>query len=60
MSLFSLGALDAGEDLVGVFGPGERPGVLVPVVDEGADGLSMAEMSSLTEAKLPRGGWPGG
>ena len=27
---FSLGALDAGEDLVGVLGPGERCGVLVP------------------------------
>jgi hypothetical protein len=30
--------LDAGEDLVGVLGPGERPGVVVPVVYEGADG----------------------
>ncbi|MDQ2816297.1 MAG: helix-turn-helix domain-containing protein, partial [Actinomycetota bacterium] len=32
---FSLGALDAGEDLVGVLGPGERLRVVVPVVDEG-------------------------
>jgi hypothetical protein len=35
---FSLGAVDAGEDLVGVLGPGERPGVVVPAVDERADG----------------------
>ena len=35
---FSLGALDLAEDLVGVLGPGERDGVVVPVVDEGADG----------------------
>src|SRR5205085_9171499 len=35
---FSLGALDAGEDRVGVLGPGKRPGVVVPVIDEGADG----------------------
>jgi hypothetical protein len=36
---FSLRAVDAGEDLVGVLGPGERSGVVVPVVDEGADRL---------------------
>jgi len=35
---FSLGARDAGEDLVGVLGPGERPGVVVPAVGERADG----------------------
>jgi HEAT repeat protein len=35
---FSLGAVDAGEDLVGVLGPGEGLGVVVPVVYEGADG----------------------
>jgi hypothetical protein len=35
---FSLRALDAGEDLVGVLGPGERPGLVVPAVDERADG----------------------
>jgi hypothetical protein len=35
---FSLGALDAGEDLVSVLGPGEWAGMVVPVVDEGADG----------------------
>ena len=34
---FSLRAFDAGEDLVGVLGPGERVRVVVPVVDEGAD-----------------------
>jgi len=34
---FSLRAVDAGEDLVSVLGPGERPWVVVPVVDEGAD-----------------------
>ena len=36
---FSLGASDPGEDLVGVLGPGEGPGVVVPVVDERADGV---------------------
>src|SRR5450755_1471461 len=36
---FSLRALDAGQDLVGVLGPGERAGVVVPAVDEGADGV---------------------
>lgn len=36
---FSLRALDLAEDLVGVLGPGKRLGVVVPVVDEGADGL---------------------
>ncbi|MQA88557.1 MAG: hypothetical protein GEV03_29090, partial [Streptosporangiales bacterium] len=35
---FSLRAADAGEDLVGVFGPGEGPWVVVPAVDERADG----------------------
>ena len=35
----SLGALDLAEDLVGVLGPGERVRVVVPVVDEGADGI---------------------
>ena len=35
---FSLRAFDAGEDLVGILGPCERPGVLVPVIDECADG----------------------
>src|SRR5208283_4724941 len=35
---FSLRAFDAGEDLVSVFGPGEGPGMVVPVVDERADG----------------------
>lgn len=34
---FSLRAFDAGEDLVSVLGPGERPWVVVPVIDEGAD-----------------------
>jgi hypothetical protein len=34
---FSLGAVDAGEDLVGVLGPGNRPGVVVPGVDECSD-----------------------
>jgi hypothetical protein len=34
----SLGAFDLGEDLVGVLGPGERPRVVVPGIDEGADG----------------------
>ena len=36
--LFSLGTLDAVEDLVGVLGPGERPRVVAPVAGEGADG----------------------
>ena len=36
---FSLRALDLAEDLAGVLGPGKRPGVVVPVVDEDADGL---------------------
>ena len=31
-------ALDAGEDFVGVLGPGERDGVVVPVAGERADG----------------------
>ena len=35
---FSLRALDAGEDLVGVLGPGKRPGVIVPAVCERAYG----------------------
>jgi hypothetical protein len=35
---FSFGALDLAEDLVGVLGPGERVRVVVPVVDEAADG----------------------
>jgi len=34
---FSLRAFDLAEDLVGVLGPGERDGVLAPVVDERAD-----------------------
>jgi hypothetical protein len=34
---FSLRAFDAVEDVVGVLGPGERDGMLVPGVDEGAD-----------------------
>jgi hypothetical protein len=34
---FSLGAVDLGEDLVGVLDPGERLGVLVAGIDEGAD-----------------------
>jgi hypothetical protein len=37
-------------DLVGVFGPGEGPGVVVPGVDEGADGV----LSWRTEVKEPR------
>lgn len=36
---FSLGTLDLAEDLVGVFGPGERVRVVVPVIDERADGV---------------------
>jgi hypothetical protein len=36
---FSLRAFDAGEDLVGVFGPGKGTRVVVPVVDECADGV---------------------
>ncbi len=36
---FSLRALDLAEDLVGVLGPGERVRVVVPVIDEGADGV---------------------
>src|SRR5215510_6784879 len=36
---FSLGAADAGQDLVRVLGPGERARVVVPGVDEGADGV---------------------
>jgi hypothetical protein len=35
---FSLRAFDAGEDLVGVLGPGKRDGVVVPAIDERADG----------------------
>jgi hypothetical protein len=35
---FSLRAVDLGEDLVRVLGPGDRPGVFVPAVDERADG----------------------
>ena len=35
----SLRAFDAGEDLVGVLGPGKGPRVVVPVVDECADGV---------------------
>jgi hypothetical protein len=38
-SRFSLGALDLGQDLAGVFGSGEWLGVLVAVIDEGADPL---------------------
>lgn len=34
---FRLGAVDAGEDLVGVLGPGEGTGVVIPAVDERAD-----------------------
>jgi hypothetical protein len=34
----SLRAVDLAEDLLGVLGPGEGPGVVVPVVDERADG----------------------
>ena len=34
---FSLRAFDAGEDLVGVLGPAERDGVVVPVAGERAD-----------------------
>ena len=34
---FSFGAVDAGEDLVGVLGPGDGAGVVVPAVGEGAD-----------------------
>jgi hypothetical protein len=33
----SLRAVDLAEDLVGIFGPGEGPGVVVPVIDERAD-----------------------
>src|SRR5260221_9641037 len=36
---FSFGSFDAGEDLLGVLGPGERRGVVVPAVDERADGV---------------------
>jgi hypothetical protein len=36
---FSLGAVDLAEDLVGILGPGERAGVVVPVIDERADGV---------------------
>ena len=36
---FSFGSFDAGEDLLGVLGPGERARVVVPGVDERADGL---------------------
>ena len=36
---FSLRAFDAGEDLVGVLGPGKGPRMVVPVVDECADGV---------------------
>ena len=35
---FSLRAFDAGEDLVRLLGPGERDRVVVPAVDERADG----------------------
>ena len=35
---FSLRVVDAGEDLIRVFGPGKRAGVLVPVAGERADG----------------------
>jgi hypothetical protein len=36
---FSLRASDLGEDLIGVLGPGERVRVVVPAVDERADGI---------------------
>jgi hypothetical protein len=50
---FSLGALDAGEDLIGVLGPGERLEVVVPVVDDRADGLG--ELADRGERAAPDG-----